>query len=196
MLSTFDPTIQSSIPNSSHSPLFFFLRESRRGFCPRRPTMEFGGDDIGRMPWPEMRKEEEIERLGEPGAVSERLTIKLNPIQVVFPFDSSRSPSHDNSNLTQATCLPAFDQPRRSISLFSRPVPPHSSLLRKRNNDDNNNNNNVGRGRTDFSSFQSDTTPSSCTAEGWVEGEKRQGFCRALSVSANSSALSRIQCMF
>lgn len=102
--------------------------------------MEFGGDDIGRMPWPEVR-EGEVERLGELGAVSERLTIKLNPIQVVFPFDSPRSPSHDNSNLTQATCLPAFDQSRRSFSPFFRPVPPHPTLLRKRNNDDNNNNN-------------------------------------------------------
>lgn len=119
-------------------------------------------------------------------------TIKLNPIQVVFSFNSPRSPSHDNSNLTRATCLPALEH---ALSAPMLPDPPPPSpflffLLRHTNGTTTT----LERVRTDFSSFQSDMTAVLHRGgEDW-RGEGREGggvgSCRVLSVSANSSALS------
>lgn len=59
---------------------------------------------------------------------------------------------------------------RSAPPLFLALCPP-SSLLRKRNNDDNNN---AGKGRADFSSFQSDATV--VLQRERMEGEKRQSW--------------------
>lgn len=98
---------------------------------PRFSLIRFEGDSVRKSSTTKFYGEC-LEEWRGGGRTAARLTIKLNPIQVVFPLTPPRSPSHDNSNLTRATCLPA--SPRSVLVTSSHPPPaPLFSLLRRAN---------------------------------------------------------------